>query len=439
MAKATSASQQDVGTADLPGSILASIRANYDVVAAVLVAIVVFFVAQTIYAIPTILGDARVYTMTAQRLVRDHYYAYDGSLPGVRVAPNARVTPFNVLFLAVFYALFGRAGDAIAAAQHVQPLIVGFQSLLSLVTVAAIALCGRELGGKRLGLIAGLMAACYVPFIWAASVALAEPLAVPLIAVQLLLALKLMAKSRVPSRWLLFAFGLLSAVVGLTRPAMIAWFAIPLAYLAISRFKQWRQVGVLIAYAALGFVLVMAPWWIRNEHVIGVFVPIRTDAVRTASGAYESIGSDSGATPPATLREKFDQVSAAALGPWCAPDDVTWEGHFRNGGQTGINIVPYTDAANTATHNRLVPWQNVSYIYQACLLALAAVGLLFSVGVPRLIIVASGPVYVVLVHVNIQMINRYMFLGMPALIVLAAAGAFGVWKFAEKIVRKRPA
>ena len=230
----------------------------------------------------------------------------------------------------------------------------------------------------QLSPIAGLMAACYVPFIWAASVALAEPLAVPLIAVQLLLALKLMAKSRVPSRWLLFAFGLLSAVVGLTRPA------IPLAYLAISRFKQWRQVGVLIAYAALGFVLVMAPWWIRNARVIGVFVPVRTDAVRTASGAYESIGSDSGATPPATLREKFDQVSAAALGPWCAPDDVTWEGHFRNGGQTGINIVPYTDAANTATHNRLVPWQNVSYIYQACLLALAAVGLLFSVGVPRL-------------------------------------------------------
>lgn len=420
--------------------VLDAVFDNYDMVISILLAVATFTAASAVYAVPTILGDARQYTMAAERLVRDHYFAYDGgSLPSVPVPPDARVTPFHVLFLAGFYMLFGRTGDAISAAQHVQPLIVAFQSLLSLVTVGAIALCGRELGGKRLGLIAGVMAACYLPFIWGASVALAEPLAVPLIAVQLLVALKLTAKRRVPTRRMLFAFGVLSGVVGLTRPSMIAWFAIPLLYLAIYRFREWRRVASLIAVAALGFVLVLSPWWIRNAYVIGRFVPIRTDEIRSANGAYQDIGADSGVAPPANLHEKLAQVSAGMTEPWTAPDDVTWEDHFRSGAQTGINVVPYSDAMNDATHDRLIPWMNVMYIYQLGLLALAAVSLFLCFAVPRLVIVASAPVYLIFVHVNTQIIDRYMFPGMPALIVLAAAGAFGLWRVAARMLKRSPA
>ena len=409
-----------------------ALRANYDVAITVLVAAIVFSLAKTLYSTPSIIRDAYSYTMAAQRLVHDGYLAFDsGALPGSGVPPDARVTPFYIFFLAIFYALLGHGGDAVAAAKHVQPILVAAQSLLSVGTVALLALCGRELGGKRLGLLSGVLAACYLPFIWAASVSLSETLAMPLIALELLVALKLTSSRRLPTWKELLAFGILSGVLGLTRPSMIAWFAIPLIYLALRRFSEWRQVLPLLAVAVLGFLLILAPWWVRNEHVSGKFVPIRTDEIRASTGGgYQSIGTE-GAAPPASNQEKLGQVQAGLTTPWSAPDDVLWDNNFNRAEQrVDVSLFP------VETHSRLAPWLDVMFYYQVALLAFAVVALFFSAVVPRLLVVASMPVYVVLVHVNVQVISRYTFLAMPAVIVLAAAGLFGLARLASRTFRR---
>jgi 4-amino-4-deoxy-L-arabinose transferase-like glycosyltransferase len=400
---------------------------NYDIVIPVAVALVVFGIAVTRYALPSMVHDAYAYTMAALRLVRDGYYALaGGELPGTRVPLDARVTPGYILFLSAFYGLLGRSGDPIGTVRAVQPMIVGAQFVLALGTVAFLTLCGRELGGRRLGLVTGLLGAVYLPFAWASTVALSESLAGPLIAAQLWWALRLTRREARRSVAGLLGFGAYSAAIVMVRPSMVLWALVPLVYVVVTRLESPKRLAMLAGVAVLGFVLVFAPWWVRNVRALDTFVPIRSDLVRGAGGQLESIGTD----PPPALSgaERLRRAFLVMTTPWSAPDDAAWENAFHyDKARVDFGRFP------TTVHSGLVPWIRLMRYYQFFLLAAAAAALLFVRRSPRLLLAATVPLYAVGIHAAVQVTPRYAFLGMPALIVLAGAGAYGLWhRFARR-------
>ena len=343
------------------------------------------------------------------------------------------MTPGYVLFLAAFHGLLGRSGDVIEAIKSVTPIVLAAQFVLAIVGVAFIALSGRELGGKRVGLIAGLMASVYLPFAWSTSVTLAESIAAPLLAFQLWLALRILRRDDTTrTLWVLFGFGVLSGVVAMVRPSMIAWALVPLIYAVVLRVESWKRLLMLVAVAALGFLLVFAPWWVRNYQAIGVFVPIRTGFVKTEGGALAPVSTETVA-PPTNGQQGRIALGVAGTA-WTAPDDVLWENNFR---YTPVRV-EFGDYP-LSTHDTLVPLMRAMGYYQIVLWILAAFSLLLVRRAPRILVVLSVPVYAYASHYATQLSPRYVYLGMPALIVAAASGAYLIWHYVSRAARSRSA
>jgi hypothetical protein len=192
------------------------------------------------------------------------------------------------------------------------------------------------------------------------------------------------------------------------------------------RLEPWKNLLKLALAAGLGFVLVFAPWWARNEVVLGLFVPLRTDLIRSPTGELASIGTE--APPSVDPRERPKMALLLSTTPWSAPDDVLWENAFHYD-RTRVDFGRFP----TKVHDGLAPFIRTMRYYQYFLLVAALATVLFVRRSPRLLIVASAPIYALAVHYNTQINPRYAFLGMPALIVLAGAGAYGLWhRFARR-------
>ncbi len=431
------------------------------VAVSVLLAAIVFALATNLYPRPPIIHDAYGYTMTAQRLAYHGDLSWGTEPPGERRSPNAFVTPGYPLFLAALYVIAGdRSTEGTVTAQAVQPVVQGAQFLVALGIVALIAGCGVLLGGGRLGYVAGVLAALYLPFSWGAAVALSETLGAFLAALQLLIALRMTGASAPRPWWLFAAFGTVSATLGLVRPALVLWTAVPIIYLFARRLESPRRLLLLTGAALVGFSLVMVPWWVRNAVVLDRFVPLSTGAgnpMLLASGgealspAEQEVadrahaeGRDpfvAAARYRMTEQFKADPVAFVAVrarvigrvvgGVWIAPLDVMWEENY------------HYDATRVDLGGPFPKWPSLplarswsfARFYQWFLLVAAAASLLFIRKSPRLILVATFPLYVVGVHFLTLFLNRYFFPAMPSVIVLAAAGLYGVWHAVTTRVR----
>ena len=178
----------------------------------------------------------------------------------------------------------GREGEPIPTAFHL-PLFpallaigskLGFTSYLAhqvigcicgAVTVVLIGLAGRRLGGERLGILAALAGALYVPLAINDSVTQAESLYGTLIAFVILAALRVHSQ---PSTGRLIALGAGIALAALTRGEgllLLPLLAAPVVWRAMG---EWRAPATrprvrALAVTALATVVVMAPWCIRNS------------------------------------------------------------------------------------------------------------------------------------------------------------------------------
>ena len=171
----------------------------------------------------------------------------------------------------------GREGEPIPTAFHL-PLFpallaigskLGFTSYLAhqvvgaacgAVTVVLLGLVGRRLGGERLGILAALAGALYVPLAINDSVTQAESLYGTLIAFVILAALRVHSQ---PSTGRLIALGAGIALAALTRGEGLLLLPL-LAAPVVWRATEGRRVRAL-GVTALATVVVMAPWCIRNS------------------------------------------------------------------------------------------------------------------------------------------------------------------------------
>jgi 4-amino-4-deoxy-L-arabinose transferase-like glycosyltransferase len=184
--------------------------------------------------------------------------------------------PMTSIFLAGVFALVGVN----------LPLAMLVQCVVSVATLLLLAATARSLfASQRAGIAAALMGALFLPYASYASQLLSETLYIFMVALALLL-FERARRHAMEWRWLV-AGGLAWGLAALTRPVGV--YALPLIMLWVAWavwkaransgnwFARLRAAGRRAAVVLLGFVLVVAPWSIRNYTVYHHLVLVDTN------------------------------------------------------------------------------------------------------------------------------------------------------------------
>jgi hypothetical protein len=411
--------------------------------------------------LPPVLGDAFGYSLTTLRLVTQGVFSYGSAPLGVPVEPSAFITPGYVVFLSAFYA-FGRSAATspaeVIAVLH--PAVVVAQLCMSLGIVSLLSLTGRMLGRGRLAWVTGVLAALYLPFYWAAEVALSEQLGALLAVASLAFAVHLCGKKTPRHSALMVGFGALSGCLAMVRPVMAAWF------IALMRLEGPRRFGRLIIMVALGFMLVLTPWIIRNAVVLHRFVPLSANAggvLFDGTGGCEltlaeqkvydlerALGADEGSTlgrigrqriqadlrsrPQEFITGRLTRAGMVLTGLWSPVHDVLWELKTRPEANSNSVSVSRFDAEREPGLMLPYDWMK---LYRWLILGGFISGFFFVRRVPLVAIAISMPLYTIAMHSFTLFNNRYFYPSVPAMIVVAGVGWMGAVLTVVKWYRNR--
>lgn len=186
-------------------------------------------------------GDSQSYLLPAWELAS-----------GTGFSPELRRTPLYPLFIAAVFRLCRPSLEAVASAQH----IVG------LATVALTFLIARRLFGLAAAILAGAAVALSAPQLISERYIMTEAVFGLTLALAVLLVLRaLYPPAPAAGRALVGGVGI--GLAALTRP--VAQALLPLALLALLLgMPRWRPALRAAVLLALGYLLVVGPWTIRN-------------------------------------------------------------------------------------------------------------------------------------------------------------------------------
>ena len=169
-------------------------------------------------------------------------------------------------FLAVLYSVFGRCIWLIQWSQHI----------LGAFSCVFLAILGGRLVGRRAGIIAGLLAAGFAPYVF---------FELQLLTPALSLFLNLMAIILVLPRWKercygrLLAAGLMFGLSVGVRPDVVMPASLVLLYLVFeNRHMPNRQLAVRVSCLLVGGLAIILPIIVRNHHLTGQFIPVSSNS-----------------------------------------------------------------------------------------------------------------------------------------------------------------
>lgn len=205
-------------------------------------------------------GDAVHYNLSARVLLTKHFYTYWGH------GPDAQVTPGYPLFLALCYAIASLFSKHPHAGMHVAFFV---QLVLAALTASVLYYISRRALNRFWSIIVGLLWAVYPSTHFAYGLLLTEAVFVPLLCgfVWLLL---IAAERRRPLWWFLagLTLGLASLVRPTVLPLILAGFILLFGNLFKTKASQFgaqiQQAVTLFVTHAVGFLIPLVPWWIRN-------------------------------------------------------------------------------------------------------------------------------------------------------------------------------
>jgi hypothetical protein len=212
--------------------------------------------------------DDRDYDRIAWSMAQGHGYPPTHAGGNARAWSDAYRPP---LWPAVLGAVYAVAGHRLAPARCAQ----AFVGALGTVALSWVAL---RLLTPRAAWWAGIIGAVYLPLVLVSASLLSETLFVTLELVALGLALEARKRGRLA---LAAAAGAAVALAALTRLNGILLLAAVLPLVA-PRGRRFPAV----AAALVPFVLVIAPWTIRNAVELHAFVPVSTESGTTLLGTY---------------------------------------------------------------------------------------------------------------------------------------------------------
>jgi 4-amino-4-deoxy-L-arabinose transferase-like glycosyltransferase len=219
-------------------------------------------------------GDASAYHLLANNLAdgRGYIRPFDLAEFG-RVVPTAEYPPLHPFVLS----LFARLGARSVEAQRIGLAVIGSG------TAVLVAYLGRRAGGVAVGVVAGLLAACYPMLFLPDATLMSESLFVFFVALALLLSYAVIDR---PTPLRFAALGLVLGFATLTRAEAIvlgAFLVIPIAW-RVREATVLRRIG-LAALVVVVAVVVVAPWSFRNQRTFHSFVPVSNSLVQIVDGA----------------------------------------------------------------------------------------------------------------------------------------------------------
>jgi len=382
------------------------------------------------------LGD--LYDQIAQNLDQGNGYRADA-----RMSETMLRDPGYPLFLAGISKLGG--GYSMRTAR-VGCVLLAFGAALMLLRLTR-----NITGDSRIALVAALL------FLFYPGVVVAETRAgieIPCILTMMLFMLALHGAVKKGSLWRYGAAGLLLGTAVMVRSEVLLFPVLLLVYLlfaAKGRAERRRMVGA-IAILALGTVVVMSPWIIRNYRLVHSFVPTSTiSGLAAQAGLYTCENTLPGkpfglADEEAGIERKqiARQLGLPSIGPYfqlfyTPQDELAFYRALLNRVSTEYRSHPEV-LARCATRNLFFNFWFLgktpksvllNVIVQAPLLAMALAGivvlwkrkLLRNAGIILLYIL-----YIPAVHAPIIAEARYSILIAPFLIILAAVFLVWAWQ-----------
>ena len=235
-------------------------------------------------------GDSESYWQLGGQIARGEPYQFGSA--------NARVfrTPGYPVALAAMFAVVGTECSVLWAR------VMG--ALLGTGTVAGVYVLARLLFERRAARLAAGLTAVYPGAIALSVFVLSEALFCPLMIAQFILwSLGWRAESTKTAAAVAVATGLCAGAATLVRPSWLLFTpaAIALGVLLGPQRGRHFALGALIA---LGLVLAMAPWWIRNASITGRFVPTN---LQVGASLYDGLNPDADGSSNMAFVAQFEQ------------------------------------------------------------------------------------------------------------------------------------
>ena len=181
--------------------------------------------------------------------------------------PTAWMPPVYPLLVAAAFKLFGLHTKASAIA------LLSLNSLFSAMTCLPVFLMARTGFGERAGMWAGWTWA-FFPYAVYFSANLIWPTTLTTLLLSVLLVFVLRLEGA-QGPWSHFRFGLLSGFAALTDPIVISVLPFLAARMYFRRGWQGLRWKIPAAVMAMGFLLAVAPWFVRNAVTFHAFIPFR--------------------------------------------------------------------------------------------------------------------------------------------------------------------
>lgn len=218
-------------------------------------------------------GDPADYHIHAAYIATGH--GYPPTIYASPGTPSAFRPPAYPYLLGGLYAVVGIDPDA--------GRLLG--AVLGVVVVLLTAVLASRVWDRRVGLIAGTLAALCPSLVALNATLLSESLFLPL-ELGVVLSIIGLRRTAAPLRLAMLAGGL-CGLGALTRSAAVVWLIPLLAAAAVRADPPLRRLAAA-ALALLAFVVVLLPWAIRNTEAMHQFVPLNTQGGYTLVGQYNS-------------------------------------------------------------------------------------------------------------------------------------------------------
>jgi len=182
---------------------------------------------------------------------------------GGETGPSAFLAPGYPALVALLFHVFGAYSNGAAMA------LLLLHMLAAMLTVLVVMLIAQRAFGTRMAMVAGMLCAVSPPMVWLPVLFWESCLSTLLLIGFLALALRIAVQPRM-TLWL--SMGVLGAAAMLINPSLT------LALVSMALWTAWQCRGSSIrgpVAAAILWMILFAPWPIRNARVMHAFVPLR--------------------------------------------------------------------------------------------------------------------------------------------------------------------
>jgi 4-amino-4-deoxy-L-arabinose transferase-like glycosyltransferase len=252
--------------------------------------------------------DEREYLSLARGVASGQGFVYDDAARAGGVDPFGRAPGYPVFLAAV--------GGGRDVTSEVPASVQAAQAVVGGLGVWMVALLATRLAGARAGLAAAAIAACYPPLIWIAAYAFSEAIFWPLGLFTVWL-FDRAHQAATPAARLRLALvtGLCAGAAVLVRPAMLFFL------LLAGPWWLWKRGLAPVAALALGALLTIGPWTVRNYLVHERFVLVASEGGVTFWTGNHPLASGDGdmAANPAIKR---DNLALRARHPGVSEEDM---------------------------------------------------------------------------------------------------------------------